>query len=51
MFKESLGKLTLGQDLSAGEVTEFVENMRDDAVTEGGDRSRAPANGDPSAAA
>ena len=34
MFKESLGKLTLGQDLSAGDVTEFVENMRDDAVTD-----------------
>lgn len=34
MFKDSLGKLTLGQDLTAAEVTEFVENMRDDEVTE-----------------
>jgi anthranilate phosphoribosyltransferase len=34
MFKESLGKLTRGENLSDAEVTEFVENMRDDVVTE-----------------
>lgn len=34
MFKESLGKLTQGQDLTAAELTEFVENMRDDEVTD-----------------
>ena len=32
MFKESLGKLTQGKDLSPDEVTEFVENMRDEEV-------------------
>ena len=34
MFKESLGKLTQGQDLTESELTEFVENMRDDEVTD-----------------
>lgn len=34
MFKESLGKLTQGQNLTDGEVTEFVEAMRDDEVTD-----------------
>jgi anthranilate phosphoribosyltransferase len=34
VFKDSLGKLTRNQDLSAAEVTEFVEAMRDDQVTE-----------------
>ncbi|HVW32720.1 MAG TPA: anthranilate phosphoribosyltransferase [Acidimicrobiia bacterium] len=34
MFKESLGKLTQKQNLTAGELTEFVEAMRDDQVTE-----------------
>ena len=34
MFKDSLGKLTRGESLSADEITEFVEDMRDDVVTE-----------------
>lgn len=34
MYKESLGKLTQGQDLTEAELTEFVENMRDDEVTD-----------------
>jgi len=34
MFKESLGKLTRREDLSAAEVTEFVEDMRDDVINE-----------------
>lgn len=34
MFKESLGKLTQGQSLTDAEVTEFVENMRDDEITD-----------------
>lgn len=34
MFKESLGKLTQGEELTAGEVTEFVEDMRDDVVSD-----------------
>lgn len=34
MFKDSLGKLTRNQDLTTEEVTEFVEAMRDDQVTE-----------------
>lgn len=34
MFKESLGKLTRNQDLTAAEVAEFVENMRDGAITD-----------------
>jgi len=34
MLKESLGKLTQGQSLSGPEVTEFVENMRDDVITD-----------------
>ncbi len=34
MFKESLGNLTPGQDLTEAELTEFVEAMRDDAVTD-----------------
>lgn len=33
MFKDALGKLTRGENLSAAEVTEFVLNMRDDVVT------------------
>ena len=34
MFKDSLGKLTRGEELSDAEMTEFIENMRDDVVTE-----------------
>lgn len=34
MFKESLGKLTRGEHLSSAEVTEFVENMRDDVIND-----------------
>src|SRR4051812_34458992 len=34
MFKDSLGKLTRGESLSAAEATEFVENMRDDVINE-----------------
>jgi anthranilate phosphoribosyltransferase len=34
MFKDSLGKLTHGQDLTEAELTEFVEGMRDDEVTD-----------------
>jgi anthranilate phosphoribosyltransferase len=34
MFKESLGKLTRGESLSDAEVTEFVEDMRDDVIGE-----------------
>lgn len=34
MFKDSLAKLTRQQDLTAVEVTEFVEAMRDDQVSE-----------------
>jgi anthranilate phosphoribosyltransferase len=34
MFKDSLGKLTRGESLSDAEVTEFIENMRDDIVSE-----------------
>jgi len=34
VFKESLGKLTQRQDLTEAELTEFVEGMRDDAVTD-----------------
>lgn len=34
MFKDSLGKLTQGQDLTEAELTEFVEGMRDDEVTD-----------------
>ena len=34
MFKDSLGKLTRGESLSDAEVTEFIENMRDDVVSE-----------------
>ena len=34
MFKDSLGKLTQKQDLTTQEVTEFVEAMRDDQVTD-----------------
>lgn len=34
MFKESLAKLTQGQSLTDAEVTEFVENMRDDEITD-----------------
>ena len=34
MFKDSLGKLTRKQDLTAKELTEFVEAMRDDQVTD-----------------
>jgi anthranilate phosphoribosyltransferase len=34
VFKDSLGKLTQRQDLTAKEVTEFVEAMRDDEVTD-----------------
>lgn len=34
MFKDSLGKLTRGQNLSARDVTEFVENMRDNVITD-----------------
>ncbi len=32
MFKESLGKLTRGEDLGSADVIEFVENMRDDVI-------------------
>ena len=38
MFKESLGKLTRGESLSDAEVTEFVENMRDDEIERDADR-------------
>jgi anthranilate phosphoribosyltransferase len=34
MFKDSLGKVTRGENLSDAEVTEFIENMRDDVVSE-----------------
>ncbi len=34
MFKDSLGKLTRREELSDAEITEFIENMRDDVVTE-----------------
>jgi anthranilate phosphoribosyltransferase len=34
MFKDSLGKVTRGESLSEAEVTEFIENMRDDVVSE-----------------
>jgi len=34
MFKDSLGKLTRGEDLSDAETTEFIENMRDDVINE-----------------
>jgi len=34
VFKDSLGKLTQKQDLTAQELTEFVEAMRDDQVTD-----------------
>ena len=34
MFKDSLGKLTRNENLTAAEVTEFVEAMRDDQVSE-----------------
>lgn len=34
MFKESLGNLTREEDLTPEEVTEFVEDMRDDVVSE-----------------
>ena len=34
MFKDSLGKLTRGESLSDAEVTEFIENMRDDVVND-----------------
>ena len=34
MFKDSLGKLTRREDLTAAEATEFVENMRDDVVSD-----------------
>jgi anthranilate phosphoribosyltransferase len=34
VFKESLAKLTQRQDLAEEELTEFVENMRDEAVSE-----------------
>jgi anthranilate phosphoribosyltransferase len=34
VFKDSLGKLTRNEDLSAQELTEFVEAMRDDDVTD-----------------
>jgi anthranilate phosphoribosyltransferase len=34
MFKDSLGKLTRGESLSDAEVTEFIEDMRDDVVSE-----------------
>src|SRR5258708_186221 len=34
MFKDSLGKLTRGESLSDVEVTEFIESMRDDVVTD-----------------
>ena len=34
MFKDSLGKLTRGESLTDAEIIEFIENMRDDAITE-----------------
>ncbi len=34
MFKESLAKLTQRQDLGDQELTEFVENMRDEEISE-----------------
>jgi len=34
VFKESLAKLLEGESLNDGEVTEFVEDMRDDAITD-----------------
>src|SRR5688500_7919968 len=34
VFKDALGKLTQKQDLTAAELTEFVEAMRDDQVTD-----------------
>src|SRR5262245_29707677 len=34
MFKDSLGKLTRGESLTDAGITEFIENMRDDAITE-----------------
>src|SRR5262249_42756003 len=34
MFKDSLGRLSRGESLSDAEVTEFIENMRDDVVSE-----------------
>ncbi|MEZ5099285.1 MAG: anthranilate phosphoribosyltransferase [Thermoleophilia bacterium] len=34
MFKDSLGKLTRGEDLTPAEAVEFVEAMRDDHVTD-----------------
>jgi len=34
MFKDSLGKLTRGENLTDAETTEFIENMRDDVISE-----------------
>jgi anthranilate phosphoribosyltransferase len=34
MFRESLGKLTSNKHLSSAEITEFIENMRDDVITD-----------------
>jgi anthranilate phosphoribosyltransferase len=34
MFKDSMGKLTRGENLSDAEVTEFIEDMRDDVVND-----------------
>jgi anthranilate phosphoribosyltransferase len=34
MFRDSMAKLTQGESLSESEVTEFVENMRDDVVSD-----------------
>ncbi|MCC7414206.1 MAG: anthranilate phosphoribosyltransferase [Gammaproteobacteria bacterium] len=34
MFKVSLGKLTRREELSAAEITEFAENMRDGVITD-----------------
>jgi len=34
MFKESMAKLTQGQNLTDAEATEFVEDMRDDVVSD-----------------
>lgn len=34
MFKESLGKLTRMEELTAADVTEFVQNMRDDVIND-----------------
>ena len=34
MFKDSLGKLTRGESLTDAETTEFIENMRDDVISE-----------------